>query len=236
MTSVEMSYEFNIVYESIASMAAPGYTEKEKSVFLTQAQEEIALEVAKDGADKDDYNRTILAKLLTPYTGLSATAATNIFGNVNTTKAYTITLPTTLGSEFFCPFIEFAVTGTGATSYERVCKPIDYDTYYSSIANPWANPYVDLYWRLYDGDHMTIITDGTALATPYLKGLYVKKPTPIITATVTIGTIDGYTAVTDPILNPIVHREIVYRAAKKAFAAVKDQVGYQIQNNEENKD
>ena len=36
------------------------------------------------------------------------------------------------------------------------------------------------------------------------------------------------------VLNPIVHREIVYRAAKKAFAAQKDQAGYQIQNNEEN--
>ena len=53
---------------------------------------------------------------------------------------------------------------------------------------------------------------------------------------VTIGSIDGVvnTVVIDFVLNPITHREIVYRAAKKAFAAVKDQVGYQIQNNEEN--
>ena len=52
---------------------------------------------------------------------------------------------------------------------------------------------------------------------------------------VTIGSIDGVvnTVVIDFVLNPITHREIVYRAAKKAFAAVKDQVGYQIQNNEE---
>ena len=54
---------------------------------------------------------------------------------------------------------------------------------------------------------------------------------------VIIDSIDGVanTVTIDSALNPIVHREIVYRAAKKAFAAVKDQVGYQIQNNEENK-
>jgi hypothetical protein len=81
-----------------------------------------------------------------------------------------------------------------------------------------------------------VITDGTVLTN--LKGLYVAKPDPIITANISPNTIDGVSAITDMstarVLNPIVHREIVYRAAKKAFAAQKDQAGYQIQNNEEN--
>ena len=56
MTATDMSYEFNIVYESIASMAAPGYTEREKSVLLTQAQEEIIIE----GPNRNQVQRTML--------------------------------------------------------------------------------------------------------------------------------------------------------------------------------
>jgi len=238
MTSQEMSKEFNIVFESVASMNAPGYTEYEKSILLTQAEYDITIETAQVASDTNDYARTILAKLLTPYTGLGApTQATNVFGNTNTVRAYTITLSTTLGLEFFYPFVEFAVTGSGGTAYERACKPIDYNTYYTSLSNPYAKPYVDLYWRLYDGDHLTIITDGTALTTPYLKGLYVKKPTPIITtAAAPAFTIDGYLntdGVKNSQLNEIIHREIVYRAAMKAYAAMKDQAGYQLQNAEQ---
>ena len=235
MTSVEMAYEWKITYESMASGNAPGYTPREISVLLTQAQEEVVLEVAEKGLDSSDYARTVLSNLLTPYPTIIATPATDVFGNIGTTRAYKITVPRTADLEFFYPCIEFAVTGTGATTYERACKPIDYNSYYTNIANPWANPYVDLYWRLYDGNHLTIITDGTALTTPYIKGLYIKKPSPIIVDTLTsLTSIEGKTAIASCLLNEIVHRDIVYRAAKKAFAAMKDQAGYQIQNIEEN--
>jgi hypothetical protein len=238
MTSVEMAYEWKITYESMASGTAPGYTPREVSVLLTQAQEEIVLEVAQQGLDSSDYARTVLSNLLTPYpTNIVATLATDIFGNVNSTRAWKFVVPRTATLEFFYPAVEFATTGSGATAHERACKPIDYNSYYTSISNPFANPYVDLYWRLYDGDHITIITDGTALTAPYIKGLYIKKPSPIITSVATPAfTIDGITntaGLKNCILNEISHREIVYRAAKKAFAAMKDQVGYQIQNVEE---
>lgn len=237
MTSVEMAYEWKITYESMASGNAPGYTPREVSVLLTQAQEEVVLAVAEKGLDSSDYARAVLSNLLTPYPAITASPATDIFGNVNTTIAYKITLPRTPTLEFFYPCVEFAVTGTGTTSYERACKPIDYNSYYTSIHNPFAKPYVDLYWRLYDGDHITIITDGTALTTPYIKGLYIKKPAPIITSVATPAfTIDGITntaGLKNCLLNEICHRDIVYKAAKKAFAAMKDQAGYQIQNIEE---
>ena len=227
MTAQEMEYEWKITYEAIASMAAPGYTSREISVFLTQAQEEIAVEFAQN-IDKDDYSRTVLEKLLTAYSNPTRTENSDIIPSSTTNRVYNITKPAT----FFHPFIEFAVTSTGT----RSCKPIDYESYYTNISNPWSKPYVDLYWRLYHNGYLMVITDGTVLTN--LKGLYVAKPDPIITANISPNTIDGVSAITDMstarVLNPIVHREIVYRAAKKAFAAQKDQTGYQIQNNEEN--
>ena len=60
MTATDMSYEFNIVYESIASMAAPGYTEREKSVLLTQAQEEIIIVVDPATSKKKNSDYTAM--------------------------------------------------------------------------------------------------------------------------------------------------------------------------------
>ena len=43
MTTQEFSPEFDLLYNNISSNQAPGLTEYEKSIFLTQAQEEIAI-------------------------------------------------------------------------------------------------------------------------------------------------------------------------------------------------
>ena len=235
MTSQEMSKEFNIVFESVASMNAPGYTEYEKSVLLTQAQQDIAIETAKMGLDSNDYSREVLEKLITRYGTVAPTEDSIVIQSTSTNRVYRVALPTS--PVFLYPYIEFAITGTGATYYERVCKPIDYDSYYTTISNPYSNPYKDLYWRLYDNGYFLIITDGTQLTTPYMKGLYICKPDPIITASISPLTIDGLSAITDMstarVLTPIVHREIVKRAAMKAYAAMKDQAGYQLQNAEQ---
>jgi hypothetical protein len=38
MNANEMSYEFDVLYDRVASAGSPGYTDKEKSVFLTKAE------------------------------------------------------------------------------------------------------------------------------------------------------------------------------------------------------
>jgi hypothetical protein len=47
MTLDELSIQFDIMYNNISSNQAPGLTEYEKSVFLTQAQDAIILELYK---------------------------------------------------------------------------------------------------------------------------------------------------------------------------------------------
>jgi hypothetical protein len=57
MTNSEFSNEFDILYNNISSNQAPGLTEYEKSVFLTQAQEAVILDLYK-GASGDAFETT----------------------------------------------------------------------------------------------------------------------------------------------------------------------------------
>lgn len=219
MTATEMRYEFRIVYESIASMNAPAYTAREISVLLTEAEEEIVIETADSRLDGDERARMILQKLLTPYSNPTVSADTELFAS----NAYSVALP----ADFFYPFVEFI--------NDAAFKPVDFNSYYNTINNPFAQPYEDLYWRLFQNNKLLLVSyTGSVLSSSQLKGLYVKKPLPIIVENLGSNSIDGRSVYTDCELHPIVHREIVYRAAKKAYAAVKDQIGYQIQNTEEN--
>lgn len=62
MTALEFSSEFDILYNNIMSNQAPGLTEYEKSVFLTQAQEQIVLGIYKGTFDGDSFESTEEAK------------------------------------------------------------------------------------------------------------------------------------------------------------------------------
>ena len=56
-TSEEWSVNFDILYNNISSNQAPGLTEYEKSVFLTQAQEAVILDLYK-GTSGDAFETT----------------------------------------------------------------------------------------------------------------------------------------------------------------------------------
>ena len=56
-TSEEWSIEFDLLYNNISSNQAPGLTEYEKSVFLTQAQEALILDLYK-GVTGDSFEAT----------------------------------------------------------------------------------------------------------------------------------------------------------------------------------
>ena len=54
MTAEQMNYEFDIGYDFITNFEAPGVEKKEKSTFLTKAQEEIVYEtVAKPTTEEN---------------------------------------------------------------------------------------------------------------------------------------------------------------------------------------
>lgn len=57
MTLQEFSIEFDLLYDNISSNQAPGLTEYEKSVFLTQAQDALVLDLYK-GTAGDSFEST----------------------------------------------------------------------------------------------------------------------------------------------------------------------------------
>jgi hypothetical protein len=219
----EMKYEFKIIYESIASADAPGYTDRELSVLLTQAQEKVVLDICSDGADKDEFNRRALSTLFTSNTQTSFTAGTY-------PNSYVVTIPT---DYLFALNERGSSTGTGYVRNNIEVKSISYDTYNANIYNPFYKPYEWLFWRLVADGKPTVITDGGTLSSYKID--YIKKPTPIIITTLTTGQeIEGsYLTAADCTLDHSIHRKIVYKAAELAKMAIQDQMGYQLQNVEE---
>lgn len=229
MNAQEMGYEWRITYESIASADAPGYTPREISIFLTESQEDIVKEVCQKGIDKDDISRRILGKLRTYYSITldqdNATLLTDPF------RGYKINTLNKVNTTFFYPHIETIMRGSNLIDI----KPESFEAVVN-LKNPFRKPSLIKYWRLFYDDKMFIVPpSNVSFDESYILNLvYIRKPKPIIIEDLGIDTIDGISVPTDCELDNIIHRDIVYRAAKKAFAATKDQTGYQIQNIEEN--
>lgn len=222
LTAPQMLYEAKIVYEAIASADAPGYTSRQWSVLLTQAQENIIMETRKMGFDFDEFNRRLSHKLLTEKT--ISIAAEEEMGE-------TVILNQPLGSNSYEVPLEtdyLHIVKDTANSVVRV-RPVSYDFYHTNIDNPFENPTSDEFWRLTGKDSLIIITDGSPLAKYHL--IYLRRPKPIIVADLPEDkAIEGHYLQTDCELDHSVHRLIVNEAAKLAHAYTGNQLGYQIQS------
>jgi hypothetical protein len=250
MTATEMGYAFDVGYDKITNFDNPGYEPKEKSTFLTQAQENLILEIL-DNDSYHEFNKRLLDRLKTSDTILAAAMSAGPY-----TNSFWATLPGVTGPPTR-PAIrivnERAVLTptsnhfyTGQTFSDTRVKPIDDDYYHLNIKNPHKKPSHDLVWRLDYGDagvsKLAYIIEPDQVLTSVTIHYYV-KPTPIIILDANYvagdGSIDGvaltgYTATDlDCTLNKIIHREIVDRAVKLAYAALKDEKGFQISSMKE---
>ena len=240
MTAAQMKYEFEVGYDSITNFEAPGYSNKEISTFLTKAQEELVLDVYRNSNHYKEEFKTSLIRLKTAQTavGISITGG-SVYPN-----SYCVEL----NDDVLLVFNENVNLLTGPThefpnislSYVAV-KPVDDDYYHANINNPFKCPTLERVWRLTD----STLTDKrhvyiSPLNAPVVRVViqYYKKPLPIVIMDAGYvagdGAIDGvnwvaYTALAlDCALDPIMHRQIVDRAIKLAYAAVQDEKGFQI--------
>ena len=216
LTAKEMEYEAKVVYEALASADAPGYTSRQWSIILTQAQEKVLNEILNEGWDSTETNRRVVSKLL-------KTTNRTIRNKVDTDLPFANTFKAPLPVDYM-----HIVTDT-ANGTVRV-KPVSYDYVLVNLKNPFENPTNDLFWRVVDGKNALIITDGTPLSKYRIT--YIKRPEPIITRELKTP-IEGFTEEKNCDLDPIVHRRIVDRAGRLAEAYVNNQVGYQISTIEE---
>jgi hypothetical protein len=233
MLAQQMKYEGEILYASIASDAAPGYTNKEWSTLLTAGQEKVVKDIVDKGWDKEEKYRKAIAALLSPTTVLLAAMPAD--PNIDNARVVSI------AANVLRTTMERCSTSTKSII---TVKPITYDYYLANIKNPHKKPDINyVFWRLqgFDTDKKHIvITDGSTLVD--YKYVSVTKPEPIIIEDSTYvagdGSIDGiafsaHTASSlECTLGTFIHRWIVQEAVNIAFASDKDTVGYQISNAE----
>lgn len=153
MTLEEFSTEFDVLYNSITSNAAPGFNDYEKSVLLTLAQEELIKSyfvannnttgVGLDGSQKRHYDFSTLIKIKSlkniVYDTITARDKVNIpFLKENTNAVFLIP------NDVFLILNEHLI----AKDNNYIVFPISYDTYNLLMSKPFPYPNKRQAWRL----------------------------------------------------------------------------------------
>lgn len=241
MTATQMMYEFLVGYDIIANFEAPGYEPKEISTFLTKAQEEIVFDLlGKKDAYTEEFKKVInKLKTIVEISNTSFSTPSGLYPNATLVElpaavmlVHNDRVNMTATANHFYPSHAFT---------DVAVLPIDDDYYHANKKNPFKKPNDELVWRLDQGTsilkhHIYVLPAECTLIKVILH--YYRKPEPIIIVNSAYvagdGAIDGlswsnYTAQSkDCELDSFIHRKIVDKAVQLAYAATKDQTGFEI--------
>ena len=241
MNVKEFSDEFDILYNSIASMSAPALDEYEKSVFLTKAQLELIkvsngpVNKYKAGFEGSDKRRADLRELIVDYKVTPTEITTGI-----APVSYLVDLPNDL---FLIKYEAAFYTKEGcSTKTEVEIIPVKYDEYHENKRNPFRRPTETSGFRLdiqsSNGKKQAELVVSQKPETYQMR--YIKYPTPIILTdldgfSTTPLSIDGIQAKTECMLDKELHREILDKAVMLAMVAYRqEQVQLEAQSNQFN--
>lgn len=231
MDANQMSYEFSVLYDKIASSSSPGYTDRELSVFLSKAQEIVVKRYQP--AEYIERRRQDMANL-TRSVDIATPSTTQDIG-----KPFGVRYD--LPSDFmYHESEEVTITSSDECFNNKriMVVPAREDEYSLQVKNPFKRPRVigsdfDNAWRMdfYDNTNgikrVDLLTDGTFSIDMYHL-TYFKQPIDIVPVTG-----DGTTTVQgDCELNQTIHREIVEIAVRIA-SGVTQPAEYQIKTTEE---
>ena len=175
-TSEEWSVNFDILYNNISSNQAPGLTEYEKSVFLTQAQEAVILDLYK-GTSGDAFETT---EEVTRY--LSSLVKTKEFDNVSTTynittgnKQYVVDT-SEVDSLWFITYQSGSIK-VGENTRDVIVVPSRQDNLFKDLNNPFKGPNKNKVLAISEEGSITLYSKYP-IDTFYIK--YLKRPNPIV--------------------------------------------------------
>ena len=227
MNTTEFSLQFDIYYNSIASNQAPSVDEYEKSVFLTNAQRDLIVDIYSGRIKVMSFESTEEAR--------------RYLANLITTKKITdlqragskTTDPYVISDLNFKSDICYIVMEYATLSDDKACLgdakleviPITHDELLRTLNNPFRGMTDRRILRVDEDDNISLYSKQ-ALGSYNI--VYVKNPSPIIVANLTElygqdATIDGVSVETQCNLPEIFHREILNRAvlaAKQAYTNV----------------
>lgn len=216
MTFVEMRREAELLYESINSSDAPGFTNTEWGYILTVAQRKVVRRILEDGINKNAFNQ-LAVEFLVKDDSYFAFMLDHHFKNTDGTTARRLNTTPPVGKEFDSTYFwildEYATTSTASNI---PLMKINYDFYRKNIENPFRTPnVVDGFWVLQYDNAPVFITDGSLVSGYYIVGVQHPDNYPI-------------DAAHDCLLNEGVHSDIVQEAITLARMSVTDAQGYQL--------
>lgn len=225
MTVDEFDIRFDILYNNIASNAAPALTPYEKSVFLSQAQKEIITEVYT-GKNNLGISFESTEEARNYLRGLTKSSTISNFETLETS-----TLNTEY-KEYYIDVTNESLKDMWFITYEK-CKikditddilvvPTKQDVLFNTLNNPFKKPSLNKVLRV-DADNKIYLYSAKDIEKYTI--MYISKPTPIILNNINDGTltIDGQKCSTPSAGNSpeILHSLILERAvelAKKTYS------------------
>ena len=176
MTLQEFSVEFDILYNNVSSNQAPGLTEYEKSVFLTQAQEAVILDLYK-GTLGDSFETT---EEVTRY--LSSLVKIN-YPDDDDVKVLQVTKEGMNMSAYILPEDVWFITyqsgriKVGENTRDVIVVPSKQDSLYKDLNNPFKGPNKNKILAISE-EGSIILYSKYPINTFYIK--YLKRPNPIV--------------------------------------------------------
>ena len=215
MTTQEFSNEFDILYNNIMSNSAPGLNEYEKSIFLTQAQEALVLDIYRGKFDENSFESTEEVSDYINTLVRQSKITDTVEGNGISTNSVFYQLPNDI---WFITYESVILRDNNLdckNGQEVIVKPITQDEYYSISKNPFRGANDRRVLRLLSDNKAELISKYRIES--YLIR-YLSKPEPIILDNLsTYGvTINGESEITECKLNPAVHRILLNRAVQLA--------------------
>lgn len=225
MTTEEFSNEFDTLLNSYSNIEAFGKTpstieldEYEKSVFLTNAQEEIVIDLYngknpfRDSFEKTEEIRRYLSDLIRTYT--TSTKEEGYTGL--SSKSVFFKLPDDL---WFITYesVDLKDTELGCIDDKGILvMPITQDEYHRIKRNPFRGSNERRALRLDLSEKVVEIVSKYNIDTYLVR--YLARPRPIILSKLPDNlSINGVSDKTECELNPVIHRAILERAVKLAI-------------------
>ena len=175
-TSEDWSLQFDLLYNNISSNQAPGLTEYEKSVFLTQAQEAVILDLYK-GTLGDSFETT---EEVTRY--LSSLVKIN-YPDDDDVKVLQVTKEGMNMSAYILPEDVWFITyqsgriKVGENTRDVIVVPSKQDSLYKDLNNPFKGPNKNKILAISE-EGSIILYSKYPINTFYIK--YLKRPNPIV--------------------------------------------------------
>ena len=214
MTCEEFSLEFDLLYNNIMSNKAPGLSEYEKSLFLTQAQESIVLDIYSgkygDSFERTEETTSYLNQLLKQRTYDSGEFTE---GNKLDTRSIFITLPEDIWFKtgeiayIIDDFYKCNVDGLR----EVMVFPVTQDTLVRTKRSPFRGPNERRILRLDSGKNQVELISNYEIHSYTVR--YLSRPEPIILKELPQGlTIGGKSSPQTCLLNTAIHKAILSKA------------------------